>query len=163
LDEAMRAAQEALARAPESERASMEELVSLLSAGGAVPQTEGMVDQYLAEGEAALANGDWARADAAYNRALSLNPDLVIAHSALAYVYAQQGRLEEAERENQIVLAAIPDDYATLKNLAIISRQLGQFQESLSFARQALNAPRALPEERNQLEMFIAEVEGLIE
>jgi tetratricopeptide (TPR) repeat protein len=159
----MLAAQEALARAPESERAGLEELIALLSAGGAIPQTEGMVQQYLAEGEAALQSQDWARADEAYNRALSLNPDLVIAHSALAYVYAQQGRLEEAERENQIVLAAIPDDYATLKNLAIISRQLGRLEASLDYARQALNAPRALPEEKPQLEMFIAEVEGLVE
>lgn len=163
LDEAMVAAQEALARAPESERASIEELVSLFSAGGAVPQTEVMVQQYLAEGEAALNSGDWARADEAYNRALSLDSDLVIAHSALAYVYAQQGRLQEAEQENQIVLSAVPGDYATLKNLAIIYRQLERYQESLSYARQALDSPRALPEEKPQLELFIAEVQGLLE
>jgi tetratricopeptide (TPR) repeat protein/O-antigen ligase len=163
LDEAMRAAQEALARAPESERAGMQELIALLSDGGAVPETEGLAQQYLAEGEAALANQDWARADEAYNRALSLNPDLVIAHSALAYIYAQQGRLEEAEQENQIVLAALPDDYATLKNLAIISRQLGRLEESLSYARRALAAPGVLPDEKPQVEMFVAEVEALLE
>ena len=87
----------------------------------------------------------------------------MIAHSALAYIYAQQGRLEEAEQENQVVLAAVPGDYATLKNLAIIYRQLGRYPESLSYARQALEAPRALPEEKAQLEMFIAEVEALVD
>jgi tetratricopeptide (TPR) repeat protein len=163
LDEAMVAAQEALARAPESERAGMEQLIAALSDGGAIPQTETMVQQYLAEGEAALSSGDWTRADEAYNRALSLNPNLIVAHSALAFVYAQQGRLEEAEQENQIVLAAIPGDYATLKNLAIISRQLGRYEESLSYARQALESPRAVPEEKTQLEMFIAEIQSLLD
>ena len=105
LEEAMRAAQEALARAPDAERAGIEGLIAQLGAGGAVPQTEALIQQSLAEGEAALNGQDWARADEAYERALALNPDLVIAHSALAYIYAQQGRLEEAEQENQLVLA----------------------------------------------------------
>jgi tetratricopeptide (TPR) repeat protein len=161
LEEAMHAAQEALARAPEAERAGIEGLIAQLGAGGAVPQTEVLIQQALADGEAALNGKDWGRAEEAYGRALALNPDLVVGHSALAYIYAQQGRLEEAEQENRLVLAAIPDDYATLKNLAIIYRQLDRYEDSLLYARQALEAPQALPQEQEQLRTFIAELEKL--
>jgi tetratricopeptide (TPR) repeat protein len=169
LEEAMVAAQEALGRAPESERATIEELIRALAAAGATapagvdPRPEATVEQYLTEGEAALDGGDWARAADAYSRALILQPDLVVAHSALAYVYAQQGRLQEAAEENQIVLSAVPEDYATLKNLAIIYRQLGRYSESLSYARRAVESPGALPEEQTQLQAFIAEVQSLID
>ena len=161
LEEAMRAAEEALARAPEAERAGIEGLIAQLGAGGVVPQTESLIQQALATGEAALSGQDWGRAEEAYERALALNPDLVAAHSALAYIYAQQGRLEEAEQENRLVLAAIPGDYATLKNLAIIYRQLGRYDDSIQYARQALESPQAAQQEEPQLRAFIAEIEDL--
>jgi tetratricopeptide (TPR) repeat protein len=161
LEDAMRAAQEALARAPENERASIQGLIAQLEAEGVTPQIDQSVQQYLTAGDAALKGQDWPVAEAAYKRALGLDPNLVVAHSALAYIYAQQGRLQEAEAENQIVLAAVPGDYATLKNLAIIYRQLGRLDDSLDHARAALESPFATEEEKNQLEMFIREVEAL--
>jgi tetratricopeptide (TPR) repeat protein len=136
-------------------------LVAQLGAGGAAPQTEALIQQALADGETALNAQEWGRAEEAYGRALALNPDLVMAHSALAYIYAQQGRLEEAERENRDVLVAVPGDYATLKNLAIIYRQLGRYDESIQSAKEALESPQALPQEQDQLRAFIAEVEQL--
>jgi tetratricopeptide (TPR) repeat protein len=161
LEDGMRAAQEALARAPEKERTSIQGLIAQLEAQGAAPQIDQGLQQYLAEGEAALKGQDWPVAEGAYKRALALDPNLVVAHSALAYIYAQQGRLQEAEAENQIVLAAVPGDYATLKNLAIIYRQLGRLDDSLDYAQSALESPYATEEEKTQLELFIREIEGL--
>jgi tetratricopeptide (TPR) repeat protein len=161
LEDGMRAAQEALARAPEKERTSIQGLIAQLEAQGAAPQIDQGLQQYLVEGEAALKGQDWPVAEGAYKRALALDPNLVVAHSALAYIYAQQGRLQEAEAENQIVLAAVPGDYATLKNLAIIYRQLGRLDDSLDYAQSALESPYATEEEKTQLEMFIREIEGL--
>ncbi len=161
LEDAMRAAQEALARAPEKERTSIQGLIAQLEAGGVAPQTDQSVQQYLAEGEAALREQEWPVAEGAYKKALALDPNLVVAHSALAYIYAQQGRLQEAEAENQIVLAAVPGDYATLKNLAIIYRQLGRLDDALDYTRAALESPYVTEEEKTQLEMFIREIQIL--
>ena len=163
----MRAAQEALARAPENERSAVQALVDQLAAGGAAPETDRLVQQYLSEGEAALNGEQWDRAEQAYKKALALNPNLVVAHSALSFIYAQQGRLEEAAQENLTVLQAVPDDFASLKNLAIIYRQMRRYDESLEYARLALDSPRTdeppqtIEEDRRQLEMFINQVEEI--
>ncbi len=159
LKAAMKAAQEALARAPESERAGLQSLIAQLAQGGATPESEVLVQQFLTEGETALNNRQWKQAEEAYRKAIGLNPNLAVAHSALAYIYAQQGRLEEAEKENLTVLKLIPGDYATLKNLAIIYRQMKRYDESISYARQAIASPQASEEEKKQLEAFIREVE----
>jgi tetratricopeptide (TPR) repeat protein len=161
LEEAMRAAQEALARAPDSERPAVEALIAKMVQGGVAPETELMVQQFLSEGEVALNNGQWAVAEQAYGKALALNANLAVAHSALAYIYGRQGKLEEAEAENLAVLAAIPDDYATLKNLAIIYRELKRYDDSTKYARLALGSPYATAEDRSQLQLFIGEVERL--
>jgi tetratricopeptide (TPR) repeat protein/O-antigen ligase len=161
LEDAMRAAHEALALAPDNERAAVQGLIAQLSAGGVEPETEAMVQDLLAQGEAALNDKNWEEARGTYEKALALNPDLVVAHSALSYVYAQQGRLEDAERENQFVLAAMPGDFATLKNLAIIYRQLNRYSDSIDYAQQALASPQATAEDKEQLQLFIDEVRSL--
>jgi tetratricopeptide (TPR) repeat protein len=77
--------------------------------------------------------------------------------SALAFIYAQQGRLPEAIEQNQLVLQQLPGDYDSLKNLALLYRQTGQLQESLSSAQQAREvAPEA---DRASWEPFIADLE----
>ena len=159
--EAMRHAQEALARAPENERGGIQGLIDQLTEGGVVPEADVLVQQFLSEGEAALNSQQWERAEQAYKRALGLEPNLVVAHSALSYIYAQQGRMEEAEKENQIVLAAVPGDLATLKNLAIIYRQMKLYDDAIQHARQALDSPQATEQDKKQLQMFIDEVQGL--
>jgi len=162
-EEAMRAAQEALAMAPDSERLGIQGLIDQLGGGGAAPDSALTIQQLLAEGEVALNSRQWDRAEEAYRKALALDSDLLMAHSALAYVYAQLGRLEEAERENQLVLAAVPGDLATLKNLAIIYRQLKMYNEAIDYAQQALASPQSSDEERTQLRLFINEVQKLKE
>ena len=162
-DEAIRAAQEALARAPETERAALQAVIAQMSQGGVAPETEVLVQQYLSEGDVALSSEQWQKAEQAYKKALALNANLVAAHSSLSFIYAKTGRLEEAEAENLIVLEARPGDLATLKNLAIIYRQLGRYDESILYAQQALASAQLSAEEKTQLQVFIDEVEGLRE
>jgi tetratricopeptide (TPR) repeat protein len=86
------------------------------------------------------------------------NPNDIEAHSALAYIYAQQGRLPEAIQENQLVLQQKPNDYDSLKNMAVIYQQMEQWQEALTFAQQALAvAPEA---EQPAWQQFITDVEN---
>ena len=82
----------------------------------------------------------------------------VEAHSALAFIYARQGNLDRAIEQNQLVLQQIPNDYDSLKNLAIIYRDKAEFQQALDFARQAQTAA---PEgEAASWDQFIAEIEN---
>ncbi|MBN1936883.1 MAG: O-antigen ligase family protein [Anaerolineae bacterium] len=160
IEPAMRAAESALALAPESERDAVQGLITQLQQGGVAPETDILAQQYLVEGEAALNSNQWAQAEAAYLSALNLNPNLLVAHSALAYIYALQGRLEEAERENQTVLSVMPGDFATLKNLAIIYRDLKRYDDALNYAQQALLSPQATEIDKQQLQVFIGEVQS---
>jgi len=160
MQEAVEAAQNALALAPESEQGSLRAWITQMAEGGVAPESELLVQQFLSEGEVALNNKQWVAAEQAYKKALNLNPNLVVAHSALSFVYAQQGRLEEAEAENLIVLAAVPDDYATIKNLAIIYRELKRYDQALQYARRALESPEATAEEKAQWQTFISDVES---
>jgi tetratricopeptide (TPR) repeat protein/O-antigen ligase len=159
MQEAVTAAQNALALAPENEQDSLRTWIAQMTEGDAAPETERLVQQFLSEGEVALNNKQWTVAEQAYLKALNLNPNLVVAHSALAFLYAQLGRLDEAESENLIVLSAVPDDYATIKNLAIIYRELKRYDEALSYARRALESPQATPEDRGQWQTFISDIE----
>jgi tetratricopeptide (TPR) repeat protein len=160
-DEAVQAAQKALALAPAEERASLQALVRQLGGTPVEPQGEAQVEQYLSEGQVALNKGEWAEAAQAYERVVALDPRSIAAHSALSYVYAQQGRLEQAEAQNLIVLEMVPTDLATLKNLAIIYRQMGQYDNALVYAQRALESPQASDADKQQLEAFIEELRAI--
>ncbi|MCK6626354.1 MAG: tetratricopeptide repeat protein [Anaerolineae bacterium] len=93
-----------------------------------------------------------------YQRILQTNPGDVEANSALAYIYAQQGRLDEAIQANQLVLQQKPNDYDSLKNLAILYQQKEQWQEALNAAKQAQTvAPES---EATNWEQFISDIEN---
>jgi tetratricopeptide (TPR) repeat protein/O-antigen ligase len=160
-DDAIQAAQNALALAPAEERASLEALVTQLGGTPVEPQTETQLQQLLSEGQVALNNGEWEKAAQAYERVVTLDPRSIVAHSALSYVYAQQGKLEQAEAENLIVLEMVPTDLATLKNLAIIYRQMGQYDNALAYAQRALESPQAEASDKQQLEAFIEELRAM--
>jgi tetratricopeptide (TPR) repeat protein len=88
------------------------------------------------------------------------NPNDVEAHSALAFIYAQQGRLDEAIQENQWVLQQLPNDYDSLKNLAILYQRKEQWPEALEAAQQAQTvAPEA---EQPSWQQFITDVESAL-
>jgi len=92
-----------------------------------------------------------------YQLLLQNDPGHVEAHSALAFIYAQQGRLDEAVQENQMVLQQVPNDYDSLKNLAILYQQMERWQEALDAARQAQTvAPET---DQASWQQFIADLE----
>jgi tetratricopeptide (TPR) repeat protein len=160
-DDSVAAAEQALARAPEGERASLQAWIARVSSGTSGGEAETRVQDLVSTGQVALDAGEWTEAEAAYEAALALNPNLLEAHSALSYVYAQQGKLEQAETENLIVLEAMPGDLATLRNLAIIYQRLRRYDDALDYAQQALASDQATEEDKRQLEAFIGELEQL--
>jgi tetratricopeptide (TPR) repeat protein len=98
------------------------------------------------------------QAQSLYLQLLQTNPNDLEANSGLAFIYAQQGRLDEAIQANQIVLQQKPNDYDSLKNLAILFQQKGQLQEALNMAKQAQGvAPAA---EAANWDKFISDIEN---
>ncbi|MBI1881899.1 MAG: tetratricopeptide repeat protein [Chloroflexi bacterium] len=93
-----------------------------------------------------------------YQRILQTYPGDIEANSALAFIYAQQGRLDEAIQANQQVLQQKPDDYDSLKNLSILYQQKGQMQEALTAAKQAQAVAPA--SEAANWEKFISDIEN---
>jgi tetratricopeptide (TPR) repeat protein len=65
------------------------------------------------------------------------------------------GRLEDAVRENQAVLALAPNDVASHRNLALLYQQLERWDEALIQARAAL----ALTPEDQALQQFVKQLE----
>lgn len=95
-------------------------------------------DTYLLMGDVYLARQDWAAAAQVYERALALDDSTVQAWSALAYAYSQSGDLQQAISTNLQVLVYAPEDYTTLKNLAILYRETEQPLAAIDAATRAL-------------------------
>jgi tetratricopeptide (TPR) repeat protein len=118
-------------------------------------------DQLLRESaQAYLSLNEFDKALEAYQLILQNNPVDVTAHSAMAFIYAQQGRLDEAVQHNQLVLQQAPNDYDSLKNLAILYQQKGQLQEALAAAQQAQAVAPA--GEASSWSQFISDLENRI-
>ncbi|QDT91954.1 tetratricopeptide repeat protein [Gimesia algae] len=72
-------------------------------------------------------------------QALYLEPDLYEAHFNLAYAALYSGDLETATREAKWCLAERPDSTAALRYLALIKRNQGNIEQSISYIDQALS------------------------
>ncbi len=115
---------------------------------------------YLLRGDVYLARQDYTSAETSYKKAAELAQDSSQAHSALGYTYAQMGRLDDAIAENLIVLSGTPDDYVTLRNLALLYQQAGRYPEALATAQQAL--PKAPDRERVALQQMIEQLKARV-
>lgn len=158
LNEAINEARIALELAPEGDKQSLKTLIAQLGGEQAPGSDEELIQTYLSQGQAYLAEKDFERAERVYLQVLELNPNVVQVYSALGYIYAYQGRLEESVEANLKVLELAPNDYDSHKNLAILYQQLERLEEAIAEAKSALElAPEG---DKPALEDFIAQLEG---
>ncbi len=161
-DDAIREATEALALAPNSQKESLQAFLTQLGAGQAMatpPADAGQVQELLDAGRVELEAENWGAAEVLYLQVLDLDGSNTIAHSALAYVYARQGRLEEAVAENLNVLSLLPNDYSSYKNLAILYQQLGEIDKAIDSTERALEV--APEEDKEILRNFLDQLKQL--
>ncbi len=160
-NDAIREATEALALAPQDQKQAIENfLVQLGQPRPGISTEEAQkIQELLSAGQQQITAQDWAAAEQTYRQVVELEPGNVLAHSALAYIYAKSGRLDEAITENLTVLSLVPGDYSSHKNLAILYQQTGQVAEAISHAEQALAvAPEA---DKAALQAFISQMKSL--
>ncbi len=158
-EDAIQEATEALALAPENQKASLQAFLTQLGAGQAdtlSPADAEQIQSLLEAGRVELEAGNWGSAELFYQEVLAMDANDAVAHSALAYVYAQQGRLEEAVAENLAVLSLLPDDYSSYRNLAILYQQMGQIDNAIDYTEQALEV--APEEDQEILNAFLGQL-----
>jgi cyclophilin family peptidyl-prolyl cis-trans isomerase/Flp pilus assembly protein TadD len=162
IDEALVEATQALELAPEAEKAAIQAfLVQLQQTKGETSEDAALVQTLLSQGQSYMDAEDWANAEISFRQVLDLAPNHSLAHGALAYVYARQGRIDEAITENLAVLSLIPEDYTSYKNLALLYQQKGDVEKTIAAAEKALAL--APDEEREALATFLAQLQGLQE
>jgi cyclophilin family peptidyl-prolyl cis-trans isomerase/tetratricopeptide (TPR) repeat protein len=167
VQDAIREAVRALELAPDEQRPAIEGFLAQLGVTQTatltgMPNLEDteMIERLIGEGNTQMQAEDWEAAEETFGRVLELAPNDAYAHSALAYVYARQGRLEEAIAENLVVVALVPDDtgalYNSYKNLALLYEERGDVGDAIYAAERSLElAPES---EREALEVFLAQL-----
>jgi len=82
--------------------------------------------------------GTYAKAEAAYRRAIALRPTNPHAYNYLGLTYHQQQRYREALAAYRQAIAQAPDYAVAYVNLAATHEALGQTAQALTAYRQAL-------------------------
>jgi serine/threonine-protein kinase len=85
-----------------------------------------------------LADRDFAAADEALRRALSLDPDLVGAHRHRAFAFAAVGRFVEAERESRRAVALDPVSLPQRGGLLQVLISARRYRQAITAANEAL-------------------------
>jgi tetratricopeptide (TPR) repeat protein len=113
---------------------------------------------YMVLGDSALVRLDYAAAITHYRQAVEIDRTLTAAWGRLAYAYYQTGNLPQAIEAGLALLEVAPEDFETLKNLAVIYREMGQADLAAQYAGRAL---AVAPDESSQvsLQQFIDELE----
>jgi superkiller protein 3 len=78
-------------------------------------------------------------ARAALQRAVQLDPGLAPAHANLAYVFAAQDRMVEAEREYREAINLQPDNAVPYNGLSVVLFELGRFKDMERACRNAIS------------------------
>ena len=111
--------------------------------------------QRLAKRLVDLATAEREQAEAAYRRAADVDPQAVLARSALADLLAEQGRVDEALKELGTVLSLEPRHFGALLSTAQLSEQRGDLAAARRSYEAAARAARA-PLEQIQATIALA-------
>jgi tetratricopeptide (TPR) repeat protein len=117
-----------------------------LSAPLSAKQNTATLDQAkaaMATGIEAAHEGDLAKAQAAFAKAVSLAPQVSATHAALGSIYLEEGQIEPAARELNRAYTLSPSDVANTLNLARAEAIRGNNETSISLFRKAMSDPSA--------------------
>lgn len=93
---------------------------------------------HLAEGEKHLDAGEWIQAEAAFRRAIEVDPASAVALSKLGVALAHQRRLDEAERVFARAVDVNPRYAPAWSNLGNVYRETGRPEEALTAYERAV-------------------------
>lgn len=160
-EDAIREATEALNLAPKNQKQQMQNFLAQLQQAQSTPSPEdaAKIQQLNEEGRAEMEAENWDAAEVAYTQIVALDPNNPQAHSALAYIYAKQGRLDDAIAENLTVINLVPNDHNSHKNLALLYQQKGEIAQAISEVEQALAL--APEKDKETLQAYLGQLKQL--
>ncbi|HEX6623847.1 MAG TPA: tetratricopeptide repeat protein [Pyrinomonadaceae bacterium] len=97
------------------------------------------------------------RAEAAYRRAVELDPDYIAAYSALAEIYFAQQRPDDAVAQYGKIAERRPDNSAAYRNIGMIESGRNNHDAAEQFYRRALSVQPDEPISANNLAMLYAD------
>jgi cyclophilin family peptidyl-prolyl cis-trans isomerase len=118
------------------------------------------VEELIARGTQQINAGAWDEAEETFKQIVEMDSENALAHSALAYIYAQQGRLDDAIAEAENVRELMPDDFSSHANLALLYQQNGETDKAISAAEQAVELA---PEQERAAVLGYFVQQGLLE
>jgi Tfp pilus assembly protein PilF len=107
-------------------------------ANEAIRLDAGLSPVQVALGRVQLMGGSMDLAFAAFERALSIDPNDAVAHQSIAGIYARQGRFEDAESSYRQALALEPDRITILMSYADFLSEQTRFDESIQQYRKVI-------------------------
>ncbi|HYH86309.1 MAG TPA: tetratricopeptide repeat protein [Pyrinomonadaceae bacterium] len=169
-------AQQQLERALSIDRTNFQALSALINLGAATRQLDAVrarIEQLAAEqpnnaqlhyllGQAyrtgnAVQQPDAARAEAAFQRAIQLDPDYMSAYSALAEVYFGMQQPDRAIGEYKKITERRPDDFIAYRNIGLIEAGRGQHDVAAEYYRRVLSIRPDEPVAANNLAALYAD------
>jgi superkiller protein 3 len=98
------------------------------------------VQSHLAQGERHLEAGEWSEAEAAFRRALEINPESAPAYSKLGVAMIHQRRMDEAEAAFARAIDKNPRYAPAWSNLGNVYRETGRTEQALEAYQRAIAA-----------------------
>ena len=136
---------------------AVEPEASAVPESGESPETP---EELMMLGSQQINSGDLAGAEDTFKKIIELEADNAQAHSALAYIYFQQGMFDDAIAETEVLLELAPDDFANYANLAVLYQEKGNMDEAITAAEKSVElAPEA---ERMAVQDFFVQ-QGILE
>jgi tetratricopeptide (TPR) repeat protein len=115
------------------------------------------------EGDIFMAKGDTTRAEAAYNEAIEIHPNILVAYVALARIYERENRLDEAISKYEDLLEKRKTYLPAIMSLGVIYERKGDLEKAETFYRKALDIKKDFGPAANNLAWTLAEGGGNID
>lgn len=91
-------------------------------------------------------------------KAFKLNPDDGYIRDSLGWYYFKTGKMKEALKELTIALSKVPDDVEILKHIAVVYKEMKDFNKAKNFLEQALKNARH-PLDQNEIQATIRAID----
>ena len=82
----------------------------------------------------------WHDSEAVWNRVLSIEGDIEMAHYNLGHAFAEQGKMDEAIKQFNLALQAKPDDARAHNNLGLALAEQGKMDEAIGHYNLAIQS-----------------------
>lgn len=168
--EAMAHFEQALEKAPKLVEA-LEQIVAILVSQGKVPQARERVGRQVAMypqdprllnllGEVLVKSQNFPEAEAAFKKAMALDGTLLSTYANLGVLYTRQGKVEEAIREFETIVAKSPQQLSALMILGMLHEQRKDYPRATAKYEEALRVDARFAPAANNLAWILIEYGG---